>query len=165
MQRLLVCFCAVFLWSDSLMMIPWGSKHVAMFNVILWYKYLRNSTVHFVALMLCITLTCYNNQSLCRRHENIAYEAPCKAKCNGLVSGHVKVNNRINVSILLSASKIVLCRGDWTLPCTVGLNACVFTGAYPSMYVCMCMCVCVLVLQDSSNCWNKADLHVRLYRS
>jgi hypothetical protein len=26
---------------------PWGSKHVGVFTVILYYKYLRNSTVHF----------------------------------------------------------------------------------------------------------------------
>ena len=43
-------FYAVLLWFDSLMMIPWGSKHVVVFKVILWYKTSGNSIVHFVGL-------------------------------------------------------------------------------------------------------------------
>jgi len=37
----------------ALMMIAWGSKHVVIFSVILWYKYLRNNIVH-VVWVLCI---------------------------------------------------------------------------------------------------------------
>jgi hypothetical protein len=50
MRNSLICFRVVLLWFDSLMMIPWEPQHVRMFNVILWYKHVRNSTVHFFGL-------------------------------------------------------------------------------------------------------------------
>jgi hypothetical protein len=36
-------------WFDSLMMIPSGLKHVGIFSLILYYKHLRNNTVHSVS--------------------------------------------------------------------------------------------------------------------
>jgi hypothetical protein len=49
-QKRLIWSYAAFLWFDSLMMVPCEPRHVGIFGVMLYYKYLRNKFVHFVGL-------------------------------------------------------------------------------------------------------------------
>jgi hypothetical protein len=50
-KKWLMWFHAVMVWSDSLMMFTYESKHVGLFSVTLQYKSLRKNTVQFVGLL------------------------------------------------------------------------------------------------------------------
>jgi hypothetical protein len=49
-QKWLIWFYTLLPWFDFLMMVPWGSKQVGIWSVTSWYKYRRDTFVHFVAL-------------------------------------------------------------------------------------------------------------------
>jgi hypothetical protein len=55
-QKWLIWCYAALLWFDSLMKVSCGPKHVAMFSVILYHKYVGNMFMHFVGLASWISV-------------------------------------------------------------------------------------------------------------